>query len=512
MHLIVFCDGTWNTPQQMEDGVSVPTNVVKLCNALEKTDNEGVEQRVYYHPGVGTHGGWLNRLWDGIIGEGLDHNITSAYCWLAKNYRVGAAIWLFGFSRGAYTVRSLGGMLAHCGLLDASKLTEQEIWSAVNTLFKQYRSQQPVHASEERAFHFVTAGQPCTQTVPIRFIGVWDTVGALGIPEDVAFLSLLNQSSKYGFHDTRLSPCVKTARHAMAIDEHRQTFMPTLWSDIPLDRDVQQIWFPGVHADVGGGYIQHGLSDGALEWMMDEAQANGLRFRPDIKNQLTPDALDQLHDSASGVFKNLKTRPRNVPFFAADNAALHRSAWLRHANPPLTQRNYWAGQRLNKEQSVTVEVFAREFWNYTGLYLEAGVIYEFHASGEWVDGHINCGPKGASDGKFHLGKILQGISSALGKIEMLYSKLTGNYQADFWFTKRQERLDWFELTGTVANDYLPDIQPQHKNDYLPHEVFRIGDRQVFTPKASGYLYAFANDAWQAYGNNRGSVKLTITRR
>jgi hypothetical protein len=514
MHLIIFCDGTWNTPEQTDGGISVPTNVVKMRNALEKTDKEGLEQRAYYHPGVGTKGGAIRRIIDGIVGDGLDKNIMSAYCWLAKNYQVGATIWLFGFSRGAFTVRSLGGMISHCGLLDlrSHPLSEKETWSAVQDVFNCYRAQKTVIASEERAFHYVTPGQSCSHTVPINFIGVWDTVGALGIPEDVAFLSLLNGSSRYKFHDTSLSPMVKTARHAISIDEKRQTFMPTLWTGVDPTRDVKQIWFPGVHADVGGGYVQHGLSDGALRWMIEQAEAEGLRFRETSLAQIVPDSLDQQHDSAIGVFKDLKTRPRNVPFFSDENPSLHQSALDRHRNPPLTQRDYWQGQALKKEQSIGVEVFAHEFWNFTGFYLQAGVTYEFHATGEWLDGHINCGPKGTRDGKFHFGKIPQALSSLLGKFELLYSKMTGNYQADFWLTKREESIGWFVLTGMVANDYLPDATPKHKNDFLPHEVFYIGERQVFTPKASGYLYAFANDAWQAYGNNRGSVKLTVSRR
>jgi len=513
MHLLIFCDGTWNTPDQMDMGVSVPTNVIKLRNALEKSDSHGLEQRTYYHPGVGTKGGWLNRMIEGIVGDGLDKNIMSAYCWLAKNYEIGASIWLFGFSRGAFTVRSLGGMIAHCGLLDARQgaMTEKETWSAVQELFNQYRQQEQVVASDERIFHCVRSGQACSHTVPIHFIGVWDTVGALGIPDDVAFLSLLNNPRKYCFHDTSLSPIVKTARHALSIDERRQSFMPTLWTHIKKGQDVRQTWFPGVHADVGGGYAQVGLSDGALGGMMTLAEEYGLRFRKDIRQQLRDDPLGQLHDSATGVFKNLRTRPRNVPFFSDQSSELHTSAMTRHNNPPLSQGDYWQSRKIEKEKSISVEIFAREYWNATGIYLEAGVNYEFRASGEWMDGHISCGPKGDSGGKFHLGKIAQAFSSLMGFGETLYRKITGNYQADFWFTKRQEEVDWLALTGAVANDALTAGAKPGSNS-LPHEIFALGERCVFTPQASGYLYAFTNDAWQAYGNNRGSVRLTVSKR
>lgn len=193
MHLIVFCDGTWNTPDQIDDGLPAPTNVVKLRNALTLQDKDKREQRTYYHPGVGADGGWWNRVAGGGLGEGLDKNIMSAYNWLGRNYEVGAEIWLFGFSRGAYTVRSLGGMISRCGLLDAraSGMTEEAIWSAIEDLFANYRlpekNAEPVFATTERPFHEVKMGEACKHSIRIHFIGVWDTVGAVGVPDDLDF-------------------------------------------------------------------------------------------------------------------------------------------------------------------------------------------------------------------------------------------------------------------------------------------------------------------------------------
>lgn len=516
MHLIVFCDGTWNTPDQVEDGQPAPTNVVKLRNALASLDKDGREQRAYYHPGVGTDGGWWNRVAGGGLGEGLDKNIMSAYNWLARNYQVGAQIWLFGFSRGAYTVRSLGGMISRCGLLDArtASMTNGAIWSAIEDLFASYRlpekEAEPVFATKDRPFHNVERGGACKHSVTVHFIGVWDTVGALGVPDDMAFLKLIDDPSKHSFHDTALSPIVDNARHAIAIDERRQSFTPTLWTNVQDNPRVKQVWFPGVHSDVGGGYSRCGLSDGALKWMIEEAQQLGLDFRQ-IGSLIAPDSSGQLHDSVIGVFKSLKTLPRDVPLFAAGNTLLHQSGWDRHKNPPLAQGDYWNTKYLYGGDAATVDVFARDRWNLTGLYLEAGVDYQFSASGEWMDGQIKCGPKGTRDGKFQIGEVMQMASTILGKAETVYTKLSGNHQADFWYTRRHEEFDWFALIGVIANGVLPRGSSTAKLDYAPHEAFLIGDKASFRPTQGGYLYTFANDAWQTYDNNRGSVRLTVRR-
>lgn len=517
MHLIVFCDGTWNTPDQLEGGLPAPTNVVKLRNALFPTDKDGLEQRTYYHPGVGTDGGWWNRIAGGSMGEGLNKNIMSGYNWLARNYEDGARIWLFGFSRGAYTARSLGGMISRCGLLNARMpgMKEEAIWTAIEDLFAVYRTPEKnakaVVATNKRPFHSVKSGQKCKHSIPIHFIGVWDTVGALGVPDDMAILNLIDDPAKHRFHDTQLSPIVANARHAIAIDEKRQSFIPTLWTNVDGNPSVRQVWFPGVHGDVGGGYGRCGLSDGALKWMMDEAELLGLKFREGIDGQLAPDPLGQLHDSVTGIFKTLKTRPREVPLFSEGNALLHKSGQDRHKNPPLAQGDYWKTRYLDIGQSAACDVFARDRWNFSGLYLEGGVQYKLSAVGEWMDSDISCGPKGTRDGKFHLAEVVQMASSIWGEGEALYTKITGNPQIDFWYTRREEDAEWFALIGVVANGVVPMVDGKERSNYPPHEVFLIGDKMNFTPSRGGYLFAFANDAWQTYDNNRGSVRLTVTR-
>ena len=252
-NLAVFCDGTWNTPHDTDGGVPSPTNVVRMYNALSEYDAVGGRQNRYYHPGVGTDGGRFNRLLEGVTGKGLDRNIMSAYKWVSTRYEAGDKLFLLGFSRGAYTVRSLAGMIIRCGLLDLVGAEDETAWSSVEVVFDCYRHkktpmlmQRPIRMDSAR--------------IEIEFLGVWDTVGALGIPDHLALLNLVDDLREHDFHDTELSAQVKRARHAVAIDELRESFSPTLWSNAASHPDAEEVWFPGVHSNVGGGYGQTGLS------------------------------------------------------------------------------------------------------------------------------------------------------------------------------------------------------------------------------------------------------------
>lgn len=295
--LILCCDGTWNRADQARDGVACPTNVFKLAYRVAKRDEaHGVPQITYYRQGVGT-GNWLDRLTGGAMGEGLEENIHDAYRFLIANYELGDEIFLFGFSRGAFTARSLGGMIRKCGIPKRTCLQSHLDALAL------YRSD--VHPNDEqakqfRAAHCMTGGKP----IPIRFIGVWDTVGALGIP--MRGLRWLTQR-RHQFHDTELSGSVQTACHALAIDEHRSPFVPSLWQDVPKENQtIQQVWFPGAHSDVGGGYGPGGVADVSLQWMIDQAQQAGLVFDPEV-SRLAPipevDPRAPIHNSKCGLYR-----------------------------------------------------------------------------------------------------------------------------------------------------------------------------------------------------------------
>ncbi|MCW7544521.1 DUF2235 domain-containing protein [Aurantimonas litoralis] len=501
-NMAVFCDGTWNTPNDTDGGVPSPTNVVRMYNALSECDAVGVTQNRYYHPGVGTDGGRINRLLEGGTGKGLDRNIMSAYKWVSTQYEAGDKLFLLGFSRGAYTVRSLAGMITRCGLLDLVGSDDETAWASVEAVFDCYRHKKtPVRA--QRPIRMDGA------RIEIEFLGVWDTVGALGIPDHLALLNLVDDLREHDFHDTELSAQVRRARHAVAIDELRESFGPTLWSNAESHPDAKEVWFPGVHSNVGGGYGQTGLSDGPLLWMIKQAQTSGLSFRENALKHITPNSSCILHNSWTGVFEKLKSQPRSAPFIhreSVDAGRLHESALTRQNDPPLDQPPYWPTDSVETADARVVEIYARQIWNATGLYLRAGVRYELTAVGQWMDGPIKCGPEGTADGQFHIAEVAHLAASAWGKVETLFQAATGNDRADFWFTRREEALPWFSLVGVVANGFVDS-----RGNRINSETFAIGQSAEFEPARSGYLFCFANDAWNAYENNRGGVTLTVQR-
>jgi len=510
--LILCCDGTWNTAAQEENNLPAPTNVVKFFNLLASVDAQGREQLKYYHPGVGTEGSALSKTAGGIVGDGLDQNIQSGWAWLARFYKPGDSITLIGFSRGAYTVRCIGGMIGRYGLPILERLPHAEAWKRVETAYQRgYMKDEAPSAWLKPEWTWRAAG-----SVNVDFLGVWDTVGALGIPDDLALLNLFDDPDKWRFYDTTLGKHVLQARHAVAIDEMRASFTPTLWTDaggvpIPEDSRVKQVWFPGVHCDVGGGYSSCGLSDLALDWMVQEATETGIAFDSTLLGQIRPDPRGVLHDSWKGVFKALRTRPRSIPDL--DTAMhYHPAAAERQKTPPISQAPYHRTRKLKVGESASIPVYANLHWNETDLYLEAGATYDFSAEGEWLDGTIPCGPAGMNDGKFHPGELLHVAGTLLGKLEGAWQGLTGNKQADFVLTRRVESAPWFSLIGVVANDGVGGVNPQTDGSATPHQALTLGSGlKGVTIEKPGYFYAYTNDAWHLYGNNRGSVQVTVRR-
>ena len=497
--LIICCDGTWSTPERKDRGVAAPTNVVRLYNAVV----EDAGQRRYYHPGVGADGAWWDKAVAGGTGAGLDRNIQSAYRWLCDNYTPGDDIFLFGFSRGAFTVRSLVGFINCCGLLDGRAAQPDNLWQGIERLFqKGYRQRAEAHGIWAKLGWRFHALPPGATRLPVRFLGVWETVGALGIPDSLAALKMLDNPRKHSFHDTRIGTNVQTARHAVAMDEMRQSFQPTLWTNTGEHQDAVQKWFPGVHSDVGGGYYEAGLANGALQWMVDEAAAAGLRFRVGMLQQVRPNYLDMMHDSCTGAFTLLPTQPRSVPSLLR-LAEFHDSALLRHRDPPIHQSPYREAHFA--PDGRTIEVYARQQWNATGVWLEAGTKYHFAAKGEWLDGTLASGPAGMDDGHFELRSLAHIAGDALGVIEEWFRRATDEHAIDLRFTRRHEDMPWFCLVGCIANGGGAD----HEGAVLPHEAFMIADGCHYTPQRSGYFYAYANDAWNCYGNNRGKIDVTV---
>ena len=294
--LVLCCDGTWNTPDQESDGQPCRTNVAKLAVAVADEGADGMEQRVFYLRGVGTSR-W-DRFRGGAFGVGLSHNVKDTYRFLVENYEPGDEVFLFGFSRGAFTARSTAGFVRNAGVL------KPQYVDRIDEAYDLYRDR----TTHPRAVESQLFRRSFSHETRIRFIGVWDTVGALGIPVyGPSWASALNQ--RWQFHDTELSTSVDGAFHALAIDETRRPFEPTLWvqKDDAVDQRLEQVWFTGVHCDVGGGYPASGLSDIALVWMADRAREYGLTFHANAfgpqSAAIQPDPMARIHDSRSAVYR-----------------------------------------------------------------------------------------------------------------------------------------------------------------------------------------------------------------
>lgn len=509
--LIICCDGTWNNPAQEDNGVPAPTNVFKFFNAIADDDKHlNVPQLKYYHPGLGTEGTFFQKLTGGAFGAGISRHICSAYHWLARNYEEGDQIYLYGFSRGAFTVRSLGGFLA-CGLLKLDQLDTDASWERVHTLYrKTYRGKKTDGPWTTEDWTFFLQGQP----VPIRFIGVWDTVGALGIPDDLELMNIFDSKDKWQFHDTQLGDHIQTARHAMAIDEMRSSFSITRWSNEKAHPDALELWFPGVHADVGGGYSDSQLAHGALLWMITESAAADLKFRNGSALSFPVDPLGPLHNSFKGIFAKLRSRPRNIPAMTDANKGLfHPGALKRQDFSPINYKPYHPTRILEQGEEFSIDIYAGDRWNETGLYLVKEHSYKFSAEGRWLSGSESCDWTGMADDKLTAGDILRGISNFWGQFEDIYKQWSHNESTDFIGSKRVENIGWLSLTGAVTNDSGSKRAVKNDGSPVPHQYVELCRHELnpFAVTNDGYLYCFANDVWGLYENNRGSIRLTVKR-
>jgi uncharacterized protein (DUF2235 family) len=330
-NIVLLSDGTGNSNIKNRG-----TNVFKLYEAIDLCGaaQDPRKQVAFYDDGVGTESLKLLKMFGGAFGWGLARNVRSLYKRLAQAYEPGDKIFLFGFSRGAFTVRTLAGLIAAKGIVDASAYpTDDKLDLAVLHLYESYRAKEP--AVLEKALY-----QPVVQLlletyspgpiaiVPgtgtssadfrIAFMGVWDTVDAVGLPFDEATDWWNKYVFRFKFADHYLNPCVNAACQALSVDEARQSFHPVMWHDSPR---IEQVWFPGTHANVGGGRPQQGLSVLALEWMMDKARAAGLRFAPNDEEfaRDRKSAYNKLYDSRSGVGAYYRFKPRDVAKLGTDH-------------------------------------------------------------------------------------------------------------------------------------------------------------------------------------------------
>ena len=266
--LVLCLDGTNN--KYKKDN----TNVLKMYALVDRTQ---ADQLAYYQTGIGTAaapglftraGKWISKQLDLAIAFLLKEHVTEAYRFLMNFYKDGDEIFIFGFSRGAYTARALAAMLYKVGLLSQGN---NELIPFAWDIFKKERDEK-LYTGFRHTF---------CRKVQVRFLGVWDTVSSVGWMWDPKYLQF-----------TQYNPIVQTFRHAVSLDERRAYFPQNLWTNHPpADQDVLEAWFPGVHCDVGGGYLEmeSGLSKDTLKWMAGHAEQNGLRLHPKAKEAILPE-------------------------------------------------------------------------------------------------------------------------------------------------------------------------------------------------------------------------------
>ncbi len=324
-NVVVCCDGTGN---EIEENLS---NVLKTFRILLKND----EQRVFYDPGIGTLGerdAWgklrqnANAVFGLATGRGLDENVLDGYRFLVDQYEDGDRIYLFGFSRGAYTVRVLAGFMHMMGLLRPDQVN---IAGYALAAYKRAGED----GDFKSAWHFQRVS--AARRVQVSFVGVWDTVASVLVPKEELMYLPWPVTLPY----TRRNPSVQAFRHAIAIDERRRMFRVNQWQEPqpfvenpfdsdaePVEQDIKQVWFAGTHSDVGGGFpeAQSGLSKYPLAWMLSEAKSHGLKLNTAMHNHLVlgderkgsrhqyvaPDAEAELHDSMTAGWKPLEWIPK----------------------------------------------------------------------------------------------------------------------------------------------------------------------------------------------------------
>jgi glutathione S-transferase len=518
-------DGTWNDPIEQ-------TNVYRLFEMLPGEEQQ-VEEKgpirshlvkndehlaAFYLESVG-NGGRTQGLLGGTQGIGLHDCMIDAYVLISQVYQSGDKIWLFGFSRGAWAARSLGAFIARSGLIPAADANEDGAADLAEKIWLDYKEDR----GKKRGGRFWKHHDE----KPIRMIGVWDTVGELGVPQFNGLRLVDRDELRYlKFADRELNPRVEHGRQALAIDEERADFTPTPW----VERDgVKQVWFAGAHADVGGGYEDHGLSDIALEWMMREVNDldAGLQLSPDRLSQpLAPDCLQDRHDETRGpIWRSRPSEERKIPDDAElDASVLQRlreradyrpkaledvtacaGYYLDDEPPPEEQlaheRESLSFRKLPVDGSTRFPVYAHKWWNASGVEVEVGERYRIEATGVWSDQGTPAGPDG--------------------------------YQSKKWFlhlaegSRRMEDRPWFSLVAAIHP--LPDLEannPDSENmlagliESAINGVARIDDESNLIPTPNGceieiiepgFLYFFANDSSFAYGNNSGFLMVEVTR-
>jgi uncharacterized protein (DUF2235 family) len=370
MKRIVLCyDGTWNTLANPEE----VTNVVRIAQALKPIASDGTQQVVYYNAGVGS-GGPVDRFLGGVFGAGVKSNVKRGLTFLSFNYDTGNTsddppdeIYIFGFSRGAYTARALAGVIgAIAGIPKVSRFGEAE------KLWAHYRK--GMHAREQNQQEIQGMLYPLPKSGKlIKCVAVWDTVGSYGIPGGFGLSGLARKVTAWtrNFRDNEIGRRIEYGIHAMAIDERRRAFTATAWvprgpdpkSEGPSlpEPEVEQVWFAGAHANVGGGYKQTGLSDQALLWIMARVQdKTGLEFDDDyIQEHFWPCSACSAYRSSAGwwlssIWPSVRAIPKIIKKVASTDTVVHGEGTI------LDGRVHWSvKERLGRLSLVDQSKYAK---------------------------------------------------------------------------------------------------------------------------------------------------------
>jgi hypothetical protein len=523
-NIVICMDGTWNDPSEQ-------TNVYQLFESLNAGPSEymratlttggyafrnGPGVAAFYVEGVGA-AGRKEHLLGGTTGAGLRERVLHAFMRASVCYEPGDKFWIFGFSRGAWAARSLSGMIAGVGLMHRHDALGDEADLIADRLWHENK-----RGGGERGKQFWSG----VDQVPIRMVGVWDTVGALGIPF-LNGIKMFDEAERrlLDFADRSLSERVEHGRQALAIDERRFDFTPTLWDS---RENVLQVWFTGGHSDVGGGYPRRGLSDIALVWMAEQIKLVDPAFPLDMSKlddpHVKPDFMQHRHDeSQKAIWQARPVRSRDIPVDAnLHESVVHRLSELRGYRPAALQRlshvqtkfdpwtdgtndDVWTDDGAQCAQLAVgksqqdVLVHASRCWNSAQLQVAEGESYRVSATGEWWDADNRASAAGYDSPKLALAEGVRRVPKA-----KWFSLIAAVHQEPGLESKNPTAHNFF--TGVFQSVTRSFGEADDQSDLTD-----IGTEGVIEVAKDGYLYLFANDATFTYSNNHGAVNVTIER-
>ncbi|KIJ32054.1 hypothetical protein M422DRAFT_185034 [Sphaerobolus stellatus SS14] len=377
--IVVCCDGTW------QDGVVDKyryqyTNILKISRLLDHQDyrkNPAIHQIVFYQPGIGSAQNFYSEYVEGTTGASLAEKVQEAYAFIAHNYQPGDEIFLFGFSRGAYTARMVAGYIGQIGVLDRKDMDH------FADIFIAYQKKGNTSDEQEKQANIEalkkyqkilekgrTRADPDGDGFAVKCVGVFDTVGSVGLPEELTFNKKFKQL--FSFPDKLLGPHVQYAFHAMALNETRADFNVAKFIQTDEGRAkgqvLKQVWFTGSHADIGGGWQSHDLSDITLAWMLSNIEPMLATDRKYMKHLLSPVApwgKQMPHDPAVGIFKLAREIQRTVPTITDDKTHeyIHPSVQEQDVVSPKVTTNITANPSLLCSLHE-LEELVRKTWPY----------------------------------------------------------------------------------------------------------------------------------------------------